>query len=377
MDWLGAPPSPAGAGEEPGMGDWQDRARDPRTSVHGRVTEAGSSTPPPLTPPPLARERGNPREHPNALWAEAKSAILVGLSYAPEDNSLVLVEEKGNGIVSAYAARRDYHDALKGKLKHLAQWLAKETGAALKVFVDTAPIMEKPLGERAGIGWQGKHTNLVSRTHGSWLFLGAILTEAEIEADAPETDHCGQCTACLDICPTKAFPAPRQLDARRCIAYLTVEHKGVIAEEFRAAIGNRVFGCDDCLAVCPWNKFAQATAETQAGLRVELRAKPLVELAALDDAGFRALFAGTPVKRTGRARFVRNVLIAMGNSGDPGLAPAAHALLGDESPLVRGMAVWALKRLLDGAAFERLKRAQIGAETDAHVREEWGGRDSA
>jgi epoxyqueuosine reductase len=293
------------------------------------------------------------------------------MSYAPEDDSLALLEGKDRGLVSAYAARRDYHDALKGKLKHLAAWLVRETGGEVKVFVDTAPLMEKPLAERAGLGWQGKHTNLVSRAHGSWLFLGAILTTADLPLDAPEADHCGQCRACLDVCPTRAFPAPYQLDARRCIAYLTIEHKGVIAEEFREAIGNRIFGCDDCLAVCPWNKFAAATAETRAGLRGDLRSRPLAELAALDDRAFRALFAGTPVKRTGRDRFVRNVLIAIGNSGELALAPAAIRALDDPNPIVRGMAVWAAKRLLDAPAFARIKRARAGAESDARVREEW------
>ncbi len=312
------------------------------------------------------------RTHPNALWGEAKSAILVGQSYAPEDDAIALLENKQEGVVSAYAARRDYHDVIKGKLKQLAQWLARETGQEVKVFVDTAPLMEKPLAQRAGLGWQGKHTNLVSRTHGSWLFLGAILSVAEIEASAPEQDHCGSCRACLDACPTNAFPAPYQLDARRCLAYLSIEHKGHIAPEFRAPMGNRIFGCDDCLAVCPWNKFAETARETRIALRDDLRLAPLAELAALDDAAFRTRFAGTPVKRTGRDRFVRNVLIAIGNSGDPTLAGAAEALLRDDSPLVRAMAVWALRRLLDAGPFARLKSAHAAREQDAAVREEWG-----
>lgn len=312
------------------------------------------------------------RTHPNALWSEAKSAILVGQSYAPEDDAIALLENKQKGLVSAYAARRDYHDIIKGKLKQLAQWLARETGQAVKVFVDTAPLMEKPLAQRAGLGWQGKHTNLVSRQHGSWLFLGAILSAAEIEASAPEHDHCGSCRACLDACPTNAFPAPYQLDARRCLAYLSIEHKGHIAPEFRAPMGNRIFGCDDCLAVCPWNKFAETARETRIALRADLRLAPLAELAALDDAAFRTRFTGTPVKRTGRDRFVRNVLIAIGNSGDPALAGAAEALLRDTSPLVRAMAVWALRRLLDAEAFARLKSAHAAREQDAAVREEWG-----
>lgn len=316
----------------------------------------------------LASER---RSHPNALWAEAKSAILVGQSYAPDDDAIALLEEKQSGLVSAYAARRDYHDVIKGKLKQLAQWLAKESGEEVKVFVDTAPLMEKPLAQRAGLGWQGKHTNLVSRTHGSWLFLGAILSAAEIEASEAETDHCGSCRACLDVCPTAAFPAPYQLDARRCLAYLSIEHKDHIPREFRAPMGNRIFGCDDCLAVCPWNKFAQTAREARIAVREDLRLAPLAELAALDDAQFRARFAGTPVKRTGRDRFVRNVLIAIGNSGDATLAPAAEALLRDSSPLVRAMAVWALRRLLDEAAFARLKSAQAPREQDAAVAQEW------
>ena len=311
------------------------------------------------------------RAHPQALWLEAKSAVLVGQSYAPKDDALALLEEKQHGLVSAYAARRDYHDIVKGKLKQLGQWLARETGQEVKVFVDTAPLMEKPLAARAGIGWQGKHTNLVSREHGSWLFLGAILTAAEIEADATHEDQCGSCRACLDVCPTNAFPAPYQLDARRCLAYLTIESKAQIPHEFRKALGNRVFGCDDCLAVCPWNKFAADARETRMSLREDLRMAPLAELAALDDAQFRARFAGTPVKRTGRDRFVRNVLCAIGNSGEVALAPVAEARLNDNSPLVRGMAVWALRQLLDGPAFERLKSAQAARERDASVREEW------
>lgn len=316
----------------------------------------------------MAREA---RLHPRALWPDAKSAVLVGQSYAPADDPLALLGENSSGLVSAYAARRDYHDVVKGKLKNLAQWLARETGAEVKVFVDTAPLMEKPLAERAGLGWQGKHTNLVSREHGSWLLLGAILSAAEVEPDQAETDHCGSCRACLDICPTNAFPRPYQLDARRCLAYLTIEHKGQIPHEFRQALGNRVFGCDDCLAVCPWNKFAAVARETRMALKDDLRLAPLDELAALDDVGFRARFAGTPVKRTGRERLVRNVLCAIGNSGEPGLAAAAEARLDDPSPLIRGMAAWALRRLLDEPAWERLKLARAGAERDPAVLEEW------
>jgi epoxyqueuosine reductase len=316
----------------------------------------------------MAQDR---RSHPTALWPEAKSAILVGQSYAPADDSLALLNERKHGLVSAYAARRDYHDVIKGKLKQLAQWLARETGEEVKVFVDTAPLMEKPLAQRAGLGWQGKHTNLVSREHGSWLFLGAILTAAALEPDAAEQDHCGSCRACLDICPTNAFPAPYQLDARKCLAYLTIESKSQIPREYREAIGNRVFGCDDCLAVCPWNKFAEQAHEQRIALRDDLRLAPLAELAALDDAQFRARFAGTPVKRTGRDRFVRNVACAMGNSGNSELAPALERLLDDSSPLVRGMAVWSLRRLLDAEAFDRLKSARRARESEPDVRGEW------
>jgi epoxyqueuosine reductase len=321
----------------------------------------------------LADERDgtNPRKHPQALWPEARSGILVGQSYASADDAIALLQQRSSGLMSAYAARRDYHDVVKGKLKQLAQWLARESGAEVKVFVDTAPLMEKPLAQRAGLGWQGKHTNLVSREHGSWLFLGAILAVAEIEPDTPEQDHCGSCRACLDVCPTNAFPAPYQLDARRCLAYLTIESKQQIPLEFREALGNRVFGCDDCLAVCPWNKFAQTSREARMAMRDELRLAPLAELAALDDGAFRAHFAGTPVKRTGRDRFVRNVVCAIGNSGDAALAPVAERLTTDSSPLVRGMAVWASRRLLDAGAFERLKSERAPREGDPSVVEEW------
>ena len=317
------------------------------------------------------RDGANPREHPHVLWAEAKSAILVGQSYAAHDDAIALLQQKQSGIVSAYAARRDYHDVIKGKLKQMAQWLAHESNADVKVFVDTAPLMEKPLAQRAGLGWQGKHTNLVSREHGSWLFLGAILSAAELAPDAPEQDHCGSCRACLDACPTNAFPAPYQLDARRCLAYLTIEHKGQIPREFRESMGNRIYGCDDCLAVCPWNKFAQASQEARMAMRDDLRLAPLSELASLDDASFRTRFAGTPVKRTGRDRFVRNVVCAIGNSGDATLASVAEHLTGDSSPLVRGMAVWAARRLLDAEAFQRLKSKRAPREGEPSVAEEW------
>jgi epoxyqueuosine reductase len=311
------------------------------------------------------------RGHPLALWPEARSVVMLGMSYAPEEDPLAMLAECSRGAISCYAQSRDYHDVVKAGLKRVAEALARASGAEVKVFVDTAPLMEKPLAQAAGLGWQGKHTNLVSREHGSWLFLGAILTTAEMEPDAPETDHCGSCRRCLDVCPTNAFPAPYQLDARRCISYLTIEHKGHIAPDFRKAMGNRVFGCDDCLAVCPWNKFAATARETRLAVREAARSPPLAELLALDDAAFRARFAGTPVKRTGRDRVVRNALIAAGNSGDLSLLPAVERLIGDASPLVRAMAVWALGRLADAEAWAAARNRSIVRETDAAVRAEW------
>jgi epoxyqueuosine reductase len=311
------------------------------------------------------------RADPRILWPEARSILMLGLDYAPAGDPMALLARRDRGIVSAYARRRDYHDVVKGRLKTLAGWIQARHGGAVKVFVDTAPVMEKPLAAAAGIGWQGKHTNLVSARRGSWLFLGAIFTTLTLAPDAPHADRCGSCTRCLDICPTGAFPAPYRLDARRCIAYLTIEHKGHIAPAFREAIGNRVFGCDDCLAVCPWNKFAHATRDAALAARSELEAPDLATLGALDDPAFRRLFAGTPVKRTGRDRFVRNVLVAIGNSGDPALAAVARARLVDGSPLVRAMAVWALSRLLAPAAFAALRDAHAGDEPDAAVSAEW------
>ena len=311
------------------------------------------------------------RANPHVLWPQARSIIMIGQSYAPQSDPLEALEHKSRAAISVYAQGRDYHDVLKGKIKQLAGNFAKRAGADVKVFVDTAPLMEKPLAAAAGIGWQGKHTNLVSRQHGSWLFLGAILTTAELVPDAPEVDHCGTCRRCLDVCPTNAFPAPYQLDARRCIAYLTIEHKGHIAEEFRSAIGNRVFGCDDCLAVCPWNKFAEVAHEARLRLREEAANPPLVELLALDDREFRLRFAGTPIKRTGRDRFVRNCLIAAGNSGDADMLPAVERLVSDASPLVRAMAVWALQRLADADGFAAMRERQLLRETDEDVRREW------
>jgi epoxyqueuosine reductase len=315
-------------------------------------------------------ETAERRADPRSLWPEVKSVILLGLNYAPSTDPLADLALKDRASISVYARNRDYHDVLKGKLKDVAGMLAAG-GSDVKVFVDTAPVMEKPLAEAAGLGWQGKHTVIVSREFGSWLFLGAIFTTAELPVDEPETDHCGSCRRCLDICPTNAFPAPYQLDARRCISYLTIEHKGHIAEEFRAGIGNRIFGCDDCLAVCPWNKFAKAGREVRLMQREDLAALPLAELARLDDAAFRARFAGTPVKRTGRDRFVRNVLIAIGNSGDPQLAAEATRLLNDRSPLVRAMAVWATARLLPLNVVQAYAEAHLRGEDDADVRREW------
>ena len=289
------------------------------------------------------------RADPRALMANAKSLVMLGLNYGPAGDPLSTLARKSAGAISVYARGRDYHDVIKGRLKELAAFLvaaARPERIDVKVFVDTAPLMEKPLAARAGVGWQGKHTNLVSREFGSWLFLGAILTDLDLPPDEPEADHCGTCRACLDVCPTGAFPAPYRLDARRCVSYLTIEHKGPIPRELRTGIGNRIYGCDDCLAVCPWNKFARSGREAKLAARDDLEAPPLAELARLDDAGFRALFAASPVKRLGRARFLRNVLVAIGNSGDPALAAAAAERLDDKEPLVRGAAVWALAQLL-------------------------------
>jgi epoxyqueuosine reductase len=311
------------------------------------------------------------RRHPSLLWPDVRSIIMLAMSYAPDADPLAVLDEPSRGAISVYAQGRDYHDVMKGKLKQLATLLAARSGAEVKVFIDTAPVMEKPLAAAAGIGWQGKHTNLVSREHGSWLFLGAIFTTAELAYDAPEADHCGTCRRCLDVCPTRAFPAPYVLDARRCLAYLTIEHKGHIPAEFRRAMGNRVFGCDDCLAVCPWNKFAAAAREARFAARAETDNPPLAELLMLDDRAFRARFAGTPVKRTGRDRFLRNVLIAAGNAGDASLLPRVEALIADASPLVRAMAVWAMRRLTAGGVSARLRDRHLSREADVAVRAEW------
>ncbi|WP_249688829.1 tRNA epoxyqueuosine(34) reductase QueG [Microvirga sp. 3-52] len=316
-------------------------------------------------------ETAERRADPRTLWPEVRSIILLGLNYGPTEDPLVDLARTDRGYISIYARNRDYHDVIKGKLKEAAGFLASKASSDVKVFVDTAPIMEKPLAEAAGLGWQGKHTVVVSREFGDWLFLGAIFTTAELPADEPERDRCGSCRRCLDICPTNAFPAPYQLDARRCISYLTIEHKGHIPEELRPGIGNRIFGCDDCLAVCPWNKFAQAGREARLVQREDLAVLPLRELAQLDDPAFRVRFAGTPVKRTGRDRFIRNVLIAIGNSGDVALADEALRLLDDASPLVRAMAVWAIGRLLSPDAVARHAAERLEREDDPDVREEW------
>jgi epoxyqueuosine reductase len=311
------------------------------------------------------------RAYPRTLWPDVRSIVILGMNYGPDEDPLPLLERKDKGAISVYARNRDYHDVIKGRLKQIAGKLAARSGEDVKVFVDTAPVMEKPLAAAAGIGWQGKHTNLVSRDLGSWLFLGSIFTTADIAPDRPEDDHCGSCRACLDICPTDAFPAPYQLDARRCISYLTIEHKGPIPHEFREKMGNRIYGCDDCLAVCPWNKFARTASEAKLRAREDLKAPALADLLELDDAAFRALFSGSPVKRIGRDRFIRNVLIAAGNSGEEKLTPACRRLLRDASPLVRGASVWALSRLVDKSAFEALALRLRTLEKDDAVRTEW------
>ena len=291
-------------------------------------------------------ERAGQRGSPRALWPEVKSVVMLGMSYAPAANPLALAEVRDRGRISVYAQGQDYHDIVKKALKALARWLVSRSPCDLKVFVDTAPVMEKPLAAAAGIGWQGKHSNLVSRTDGSWLFLGAIMTTLDLPPDAPHADRCGSCTACQTACPTQAFPAPYRLDARRCISYLTIEHKGPIPLEFREAMGNRIYGCDDCLAVCPWNRFAEAAAANRAfAARSELAAPMLADLLGLDDAGFRAVFAGSPIKRIGRDRMVRNAAIAAGNSGDASLVPILRTLAQDVSPVVAESARWALERL--------------------------------
>ncbi|TBZ19319.1 tRNA epoxyqueuosine(34) reductase QueG [Rhizobium leguminosarum] len=310
--------------------------------------------------------RGDPR----TLWSEVRSVVVFGLNYAPEEDPRGILDKPEKAAISVYARNRDYHDVIKGRLKEIATRFAARAGADVKVFVDTAPVMEKPLAAAAGLGWQGKHTNLVSRTHGSWLFLGTMFTTADLVIDEAETDHCGSCRACLDICPTAAFPAPYQIDARRCISYLTIEHKGPIEADLRALIGNRIYGCDDCLAACPWNKFASSASEMKLKAREDLKEPSIAFLLTLDDAAFRAFFSGSPVKRIGRDRFVRNVLIAAGNSGDKALIWPCRGLSEDPSPVVRGMAVWALSRLMEAGEFSAFA-AQRADERDDDVLNEW------
>jgi epoxyqueuosine reductase len=319
--------------------------------------------------------RADERANPDILWPEVKSVIMLGMSYAPPQDPMVLADQDTRARISVYAQGRDYHDVVKGALKRLAGWLAHEAGAGVKVFVDTAPVMEKALAQSAGLGWQGKHSNVVSREHGSWLFLGAIYTTAALAPALPAEDSCGSCRLCQDICPTNAFPAPYRLDARRCISYLTIEHKGPIDLELRPLMGNHIYGCDDCLAVCPWNKFAETAAAHKAFLpRAELVAPQIADLLTLDDAAFRKLFSGSPIKRIGRDRFVRNVLIAAGNGTDAGLIPQIEVLLADPAPVVRGAAIWALGRL-SPEAFAQMRQDLFAGEQDASVIAEWGAQD--
>ncbi|MBB5714910.1 tRNA epoxyqueuosine(34) reductase QueG [Sphingomonas aerophila] len=316
-------------------------------------------------------ERAHHRESPTGLWPEVRSVISLGMSYAPSSNPLALANETERGRISVYAQGGDYHDVVKRALKALGRWMAAEAPAPLKVFVDTAPVMEKPLAEAAGLGWQGKHTNLVSRTQGSWLFLGAIYTTLDLQPDTAARASCGSCDACQRACPTDAFPSPYQLDARRCVSYLTIEHSGPIPAEFRRAIGNRIYGCDDCLAVCPWNKFAVTARANRAFLpRAELAAPELADLLALDDPSFRQVFSGSPIKRIGRNKMVRNALIAAGNSGREALVAPVAALLDDEAPVVRGAAVWALARL-DPVRWSMERQRRVVAEADPSVMAEW------
>lgn len=313
------------------------------------------------------RER---RADPRVLWGEVRSIVMFGMNYGPDEDPRDILKKQDRAGISVYARHRDYHDVIKGRLKELATRFAARAGEDVKVFVDTAPVMEKPLGAAAGLGWQGKHTNLVSKTFGSWLFLGSMFTTADLEIDAPERDHCGSCRACLDACPTSAFPAPYQIDARRCISYLTIEHKGLIEPDLRPLFGNRIYGCDDCLAACPWNKFASQASEMKLRARDDLKEPTIASLLELDDGQFRTHFSGSPVKRIGRNRFVRNVLIAAGNSGDPALIEPCKALVADAWPEVRGMAIWALSRLMASSDFITLAGARV-PDQDADVENEW------
>ncbi len=311
------------------------------------------------------------RGHPRSLWPEARSVVVLGQNYGPAHDPLAILRHPDRGAISVYARNRDYHDLVKKRLKRLARWMHETLAGQVKVFVDTAPVMEKPLAAAGGLGWQGKHTNLLSRDWGNWLLLGEVFTTLDLAPDGPEADHCGSCRACLDVCPTDAFPAPYRLDASRCISYLTIEHKGHIPRELRPLMGNRIYGCDDCLAICPWNKFARRTDEDAFKGRLELTAPRLRDLAELDDASFRQVFAASPIKRTGRARFVRNVLIAIGNSGLDELSETARGLLDDPSDLVRAAALWAFARLADPPSLRAEARRRLALETDAQVRSEW------
>jgi epoxyqueuosine reductase len=318
------------------------------------------------------RETAERRGDPRVLWPDVRSIVMLGMNYGPDEDPRALRSQPNKAAISVYARHRDYHDLIKGRLKMLASWLVGEAAQdlQLKVFVDTAPVMEKPLAAAAGLGWQGKHTNLVSRDFGSWLFLGSLFTTLDLPPDEAERDHCGSCRACLDACPTDAFPSPYRIDARRCISYLTIEHQGHVAPEFRAPIGNRIYGCDDCLAACPWNKFAETAREAKLQARADLVAPDLDVLATLDDAAFRTFFSGSPIKRIGHARFRRNVLIAIGNSGDTALASHAVNNLAHEDARVRAMAVWAAGRLLDAATL-RVLAGEYANDDDPQVREEW------
>ncbi len=316
------------------------------------------------------KQKAARRKHPAFLWQEVNGIIMVGQNYGPAEDPLENLKHKNNGNISVYARGRDYHDLVKKRLKKVGRWAHSEFETPIKVFVDTAPVMEKPLAELAGLGWQGKHTNLVSTRLGSWLFLGAIFTTLELDPSGAESDHCGRCRACLDICPTKAFPAPYQLDARRCISYLTIEHKGPIPKKFRKQIGNRIYGCDDCLAVCPWNKYAKAASDLEYFTKEHLKSPSLEELLELDEQEFRKFFAGSPIKRTGRDRFIRNVLIAAGNSKNRDFLPRIKALLRDPSPVVRGAAAWAFRELADKTEIETFKKKGL-QDKDPAVRAEW------
>ena len=316
-------------------------------------------------------DRAAQRQNPTSLWPDANSVIAIGVNYGPDRDPMANLTSPSVGVISVYAQNKDYHDLIKKRLKRLARWFCEETGTDVKVFVDTAPVMEKPLAQKAGIGWQGKHTNLVSREFGSWLFLGAIFTTAKLIPDDAETDHCGGCRRCIDVCPTNAFLAPYKLDARKCISYLTIEHKGPIPRELRKGIGNRIYGCDDCLSVCPWNKFASLSNEAAFHAKENLKQPSLRELALLNDENFRQFFAGSPIKRTGRNRFVRNVLFAIGNSGNESNIDILETLISDDDPLVRGAAIWALGQTVSAMSFAEYRDRHLPNEQDQSVEKEW------